>query len=149
PPGSVGSWLGWLAIVLLPAVIAAAAAYFTASLMPRVYAAEADIVFSVPAQAEIPEQYRTTQVIVAKSHAVLQPAAMALKIPIDTLTANFSVDFPKSGGVLRLQYADGDRAVALHVLETILDQYVLVLDQLDSLDVAVYQPLTLPFALED
>ena len=151
PPPSIAPWviwLTWLAILVVPALIGAVAGYFAASVMPRIYAAQADIVFSLP-DAAVPEEYRSTQVVVAKSHVVLQPVAVAAKIPFDRLALNLSADFPKSGGVLRLQYTDKDSSVALRVVEAVLDQYLVVLDQLDSLDNATYRLLTPPFAVED
>jgi hypothetical protein len=145
--GTLRSWLFWLALLVVPTVVGAVAAYLGAALMPPVHGARAEVVFSLPQVAAVPEQYRATQVVVAASQAVLGPVAAMLSMPAEKLAENLTADFPKDGAVLSLQYADPDRATALRVLEAILDRYLLVLDDVDNLDAATYKLLTPPFTL--
>jgi hypothetical protein len=145
PAAMFRSWLFWLALLVVPTAVGAGAAYLAASLMPPLYAAHSEVVFSVPQVAAVPEQYRATQVVVAASQSVLGPAAASLAMPVDALARNFTADFPKDGAVIRLQYADPERHRALRVLETIVDQYLLVLSELGTLDTATHKLLTPPF----
>jgi uncharacterized protein involved in exopolysaccharide biosynthesis len=148
PPGALRIGLLWLALLALPTLVGATLAYFGATLTPAVYAARAEIVFSLPQVAAVPEQYRATQVVVAASHSVLGPVAASLKVPEETVARNFTADFPKDGALLRLQFADRNPDAALQTLEAILDQYLVVLDDIGNLDAANYRLLTAPFLID-
>ena len=137
----------WALLIAGPMVVAGAAAFGVAHLMPSVYAARTDLVFDTP-QRSTTEEFRSTQAVIIAGRSILGPVSESTDIAVETLEKNLSVDFPKGGMVMRIQYADRSDATALSVVEAVLDQYVVVLGQTEGFGQPKYRLLVPPFVLE-
>jgi capsular polysaccharide biosynthesis protein len=125
-------------LLLVPVLVSAAVAFAVASRMEPVYAAESDVVFDVGDRGDVLEKLLATQSVVVQSRATLEPVSRTYDIPMETLEKNLSVDFPKGGVVMRLQYADKDSETALRVIGSLVDNYVRVLGRVAFLNSAKY-----------
>ena len=113
----------------------------------KVYAARAEIIFQPLQEGDISEGYKATQTVLVSGQAVLGATAQTLRIPIEDLSASFSVGFPKGGSVMQLQFADPDPDAAINTLNLVLDRYLLTLGGLDVVDQATHRLLVPPFLL--
>lgn len=135
-------------LLLASIILAAGAAAMAASRMDTVYAAEADILFNLGDRPDVLEKYLATQAVVARSRAVLDPVARNSGESIAMLEHNLTVEFPKGGAVMRLQYADKDADKAHDVLKTVVDGYVALLGRSQFLDAGA-EVLVPVFVLEE
>jgi capsular polysaccharide biosynthesis protein len=140
----------WVGLLVAPIIVSAGSAFFGDKLIvtPK-YAARAELIFQLPAAADLPEQYRATQTVVATGQMVLAPVSDSLGIPIEQVQRNLTVDFPKNSAVMRLEYADPDKVVATDILDRILDQYLNILGEMESGGEATHKLLTPSFAIAD
>lgn len=139
----------WAALLVVPAVVCGAAAFAASLLMPALYAAQAEIVFSVgDAAAPVPEQTRATQAVIATGRAVLYPAATELGLPADKLALSLTAEFPKGGAIMRLQFSDREATQALHVLDAVVRSYLGVLETLKAADSPAFRLLNAPYLLD-
>lgn len=136
-------------LVAGPVLFCATAALIASLLMNPIYAARAEIVFQPLREAEILEEYRATQIVIVSGHAVLGPISESLAVPFDELSRSLSASFPKGGALMHLQYADADPDTAVSALNSILDRYMIVLDDLEAVDQATYRLLVPPILLDD
>ncbi len=141
----VGAWAGILAA---PIVVCAAVALIGSLLMPRIYAAEAELVFQPLQVGDVSEQYRSTQVVIVTGRTVLGPVAQTLEVQFEELARSFSASFPKGGSLMRLRYADADIRVAVDRLNAIVDRYTVVLSSVQTVDPATHRLLVPPYALD-
>ena len=142
------AWSYAVSAYLAPVVVASCAAFFGAHLLPPIYAAQAELVLQLPAGPDIPEQYKATQHVIAISRRVLAPVAASLRVPIEEIARNFSVDYPKDGGVMRLRYSSPDSGAVVDTLNLILDQYLAMADGLEQVSGASHALIEPPFLLE-
>lgn len=137
-----------LLLVVMPIVICTIVAWTGAQRLQTFYAAQSDIAFDIGQRADVMEKFLATQSVTVKSHAVLGAVSATQGIPVATLDKRLSVDFPKSGAIMRLQYSDPSGDVALQTLRAVIAQYINLLDHMKFLDSAKYV-LVPAFILED
>ena len=141
--------LFWTSLAMGAAVLAAVAGFATASLQPHSYGARAEIALYAPDLAELPEQYLATQTLFVRSHAILGPVAETFRVSTERLVEALSVDFPEGGALMRIQYVDRDRTIALQRLTAIVSAYLSKLEQLESRQNIRHDVLVPPFILEE
>lgn len=135
-------------LVVMPILICTVVAWTGAQRLQTFYAAQSDIAFDVGQRADVMEKFLATQSVAVKSHAVLGAVSATQGIPVATLDRRLSVDFPKGGAIMRLQYSDPSGDVALQTLRAVIAQYINLLDHMKFLDSAKYV-LVPAFILED
>jgi capsular polysaccharide biosynthesis protein len=139
-----------LALLLVgPVVLCAVVALAASLMMPKIYAARAEIVFQSLREADLTEAYRATQTVIVGGQSVLGPTAQTLQLPIEDVAINFSATFPKGGTVMQLQYSDRDPDVAINTLNLIIDRYIMVLNGMSADDQATHRLLVPPFKVAD
>ena len=140
--------LRWLALLLLPIVACAASAYVMSKFIPPVYAARADLVLHLQQSGDAVERYLANQAVIIKSPAVLGPVSEKTGITTEQLDKQLSVEFPKNGSVMRIQYANQSREIALDLTSKILAQFELVINQNEIDENASHQVISPPALLE-
>ena len=140
--------LRWLALLLLPIVVCATSAYVISKLMHPVYAARTDLILHLQQSGDAVERYLANQAVIIKSPAVLGPISEKTGISTEQLDKQLSVEFPKSGSVMRIQYANQSREIALDLTRKILAQYELVISQSEIDENASHQVISPPALLE-
>jgi uncharacterized protein involved in exopolysaccharide biosynthesis len=125
PPGRRLA-LALLAIVLVGAGAAAGSA--VADLMPKMYAAHADVLY--PLVQEQPtgflrqDRNLSTQEVLLASRTVLDPVALEFGIPVEDLADELETEVVEESEIIRVQFTDTSRAQAREVLEAILARYL-------------------------
>lgn len=140
--------LRWLAFLLLPIVVCAASAYVMSKYIPPVYAARTDLVLHLQQSGDAVERYLANQAVIIKSPAVLGPVSEKTGITTEQLDKQLSVEFPKNGSVMRIQYANQSREIALDLTSKILAQFELVIVQNEIDENASHQVISPPALLE-
>ena len=146
PPPTIG-W--WSAVLALPIIACALAAFIGSSLSTPLYAARAELLFQPQLPGDVSEQFRATQAVVLTGRTVLTPLSSAFATPPDELAERLTVTFPKGSAVMEIQFADLDPARALSVLNAMLDRYLALLDRTAANDQPRHQLLAPPYVLED
>jgi len=141
--------LYWIVVAIAAAMLGATAAYVGSSLLKPIYAAQAEFVFYGGPQGELSEQFFATQSAVVRSYAVLDSVSKAVKLPLKNLQSNISVDFPESGAVMRLQFTNPEKSVALSVLTALVGRYEAVLNQMEGREPVKHDILVSPRSLEE
>jgi len=143
--------IGRFAVLLLaPMLTAGAGAYVVTEQSPRIYAAQSEIVFDVRDLSwASAERFLATQVVVARSRALLDPIAAAFDMPVRRLEEGLSVETVAQSGVLRLQYASPSAALAVEINRAITDRYLLHLRQFEQAWRGDHRLLTPTFLIED
>jgi uncharacterized protein involved in exopolysaccharide biosynthesis len=92
---------------------------------PRVYGAQADLVFSSGGDVSdaAADRALVTGEVILRSRAVLEPVADATRIPVATLEEALSVEVVNQSNVVRITVADRDPDTARRLAQLIADQY--------------------------
>ena len=138
----------WLALLILPIVVCAASAYVISKYIPPVYAARAELILHLLQPGDAVERYLASQAVIIKSPAVLSPVSEKSGISMELLDKQLSVEFPKGGSVMRIQFANQNRDIALDLTRKILTQYELVISQTEENENASHQVLSPPALLQ-
>jgi uncharacterized protein involved in exopolysaccharide biosynthesis len=125
-------------LVVAPVVICTLLAWAGAHRLQTFYAAQSDIAFDVGQRGDVMEKFLATQTVAVKSHVVLGAVSAMQGIPVATLDRRLSVEFPKDGAIMRLQYSDPSGDAALQTLRAVITQYINLLDHTKFLDTAKY-----------
>lgn len=141
--------LGLLVLLLLPALVCAAAAFAGVMALDKVYAARTDILFHLTRSGDLAERFLATQAVVARSNAVLQPVAAELGVPVDRIDRELSIEFPKGGAVMRIEFASPSATAALDVVKLVTQRYLTALRPIEAAEGATHQVLAAPFLLDD
>jgi uncharacterized protein involved in exopolysaccharide biosynthesis len=140
---------GLLALLVLPALVCAAAAFAGAMALDKVHAARADILFHLTRSGDLAERFLATQAVVARSNVVLQPVAAELGVPVDRIDEELSIDFPKGGAVMRIEFASPSATAALDVVKLVTQRYLAALRPIEAAEGATHQVLAAPFLLDE
>lgn len=138
----------WLALLILPIIVSAVSAYVISQYVPPVYAARTDLVLHLQQSGDAVERYLANQAVIIKSPAVLGPISEKTGIPTEQIDKQLSVEFPKNGSVMRIQYANQSREIALDLTRKILAQFELVIGQNEIDENASHQVISPPALLE-
>ena len=138
----------WLALLFVPIVVSAISAFVISQYIPPVYAARTDLVLHLQQSGDAVERYLANQVVIIKSRAVLGPVSEKTGITTEQLDKQLSVEFPKNGSVMRIQYANQSREIALDLTSKILAQFEYVINQNEIDENASHQVISPPALLE-
>jgi capsular polysaccharide biosynthesis protein len=94
----------WLALLIAPIIVSAISALAISLYLPPVYAARTDLVLHLQQTGDAAVRYLANQAVIIKSPAVLGPVAEKTGITSERLDKQLSVEFPKGGSVMRIQY---------------------------------------------
>jgi capsular polysaccharide biosynthesis protein len=134
PPshGLLGLWLrrSW-GIGTVTAIAGAAIVICTLTALPivlsqpRVYGAQADLIFNPGADMSdaAADRALVTQEVVLRSRTVLEPVAEATRIPVEGLKKALSVEVVNQSNVVRITVADRDADTARRVAQLIAEEY--------------------------
>jgi capsular polysaccharide biosynthesis protein len=134
----------WLMLLLVPIVACTAAAVLTSFLKPPLYAARTYIVIHLQQPGDAVVRYLASQAIIIGGPSVIDPVADTTGISAEKLAQGLSVDFPKGGDVMQIQYVNTDRDIALDVTKKILSQYERVIGLIEENESAGHQVLSPP-----
>lgn len=140
---------GFVALLILPALLCAAAAYGGATLLDKVYAARTEILFHLTRPGDQAERFLATQAVVARSRTVLDPVAAELGVPAERIEKELSVDFPKGSAVMRIEFATHSQTAALDVIRLVTQRYLQALRPIEAAEGASHQILVPPFLLDE
>lgn len=143
------SLAGLAALLVLPALLCAAAAYGAATLLDKVYAARTEILFHMTRPGDQAERFLATQAVVARSRTVLDPVAAELGVPVERIEEDLSVDFPKGSAVMRIEFATHSQTAALDVIRLVTQRYLQALRPIEAAEGASHQILVPPFLLDE
>ena len=138
----------WLMLLVLPVVVSAASAFAISQFVPAVYAARTETILHVPQSGDAVVRYLASQVAIIKSPAVLDAVSAKSGITAEQIDEQLRVEFPKGGNVMRIQYANKNRSVALDITQKILAQYELVVSQIEENENTSHQVLSQPELLD-
>ena len=138
----------WLALLILPVVVSAISAFVISQYMPPVYAARTDLILHLQQSGDAVERYLANQAVIIKSPAVLGPVSEKTGITTEELDKQLSIEFPKSGSIMRIQYASQSREIALDLTRKILTQFELAINQNEIDENASHQVVSPPALLE-
>ena len=138
----------WLALLILPIIASAISALVISQFIPPIYGARTDLILHLQQSGDAVERYLANQAVIIKSPAVLDPVSEKTGITPEQIDKRLSVEFPKSGSVMRIQYANQSREVALDLTRKILAQYELVISQSEIDENASHQVISPPALLE-
>ena len=138
----------WLALLILPIIVSAISALVISQFIPPIYGARTDLILHLQQSGDAVERYLANQAVIIKSPAVLDPVSEKTGITPEQIDKRLSVEFPKSGSVMRIQYANQSREVALDLTRKILAQYELVISQSEIDENASHQVISPPALLE-
>jgi capsular polysaccharide biosynthesis protein len=134
PPshGLLGLWLrrSWgiwtvTAIAGAALVICTLAALPIVLSQPRVYGAQADLIFNPGANLSdvATDRALVTQEVILRSRTVLEPVAEATRIPVERLKKALSVEVVNQSNVVRITVADRDADTARRLAQLIAEEY--------------------------
>lgn len=138
----------WLALLILPIIVSAISALVISQFFSPIYGARTDLILHLQQSGDAVERYLANQAVIIKSPAVLGPVSEKAGIAAEQIDKQLSVQFPKSGSVMRIQYANQSREVALDLTRKILAQYELVISQSEIDENASHQVISPPALLE-
>jgi uncharacterized protein involved in exopolysaccharide biosynthesis len=120
---------GVRALALMAAVVVAVsviAAVAFATLTPRVYGAQAEVIFQPSGDLSVfrAERDMATQQVVVQGQAVLGPVADATHIPVRKLQDMVSAEIVGQTNILQITVANPDRGTAVALAELITTQYL-------------------------
>ncbi len=140
---------GFLALMILPVLACAAAAYGGAALLDRIFAARTEILFHLTRPGDQAERFLATQAVVAQSRTVIEPVAAELGVPVERITDDLSVDFPRGSAVMRIEFANHSQTAALDVIKLVTQRYLQALRPIEAAEGASHQILVPPFLLDE
>ena len=140
---------GFLALLIAPALLCAAAAFGGALLLDKVYAARTEILFYLTRSGDHAERFLATQAVVAQSRTILGPVAAELGVPTERIEQDLSVGFPKGSSVMRLEFAAHSQTAALDVVKLVTQRYLNALRPIEAAEGASHQVLVPPFLLDE
>ena len=133
---------------ILLVAVSAAGAYAVAARSEPVYAARSEVAFDLRSFGwDASERFLRTQPLIAKSRNVLNPIAAQFDRPVADLDERFSVETVGGSGVIRLQFADPRKTVALDVLRALTARYLAEISAFDQAGPSVRWIITAPFVL--
>lgn len=141
--------LGLLALLILPALACAAAAYGGAMLLDKVYAARTEILFHLTRSGDHAERFLATQAVVAQSRTVVEPVAAELGVPTERIEKDLSVGFPRGSAVMRIEFSAHSQTAALDVIKLVTQRYLQALRPIEVAEGASHQILVPPFLLDE
>jgi uncharacterized protein involved in exopolysaccharide biosynthesis len=136
-PSSPGRAVGWrlIALLILPMIVGALGAFAVASRDRPVYAVRSEVM-SDPRQLtwDSADRVLATRIVVAQSPALLVPVAEALHMPVGDLAGSFTAETVGNSAVIRLEYRNPDRTLALNVVKALTDRYLATLREFEPRD---------------
>jgi uncharacterized protein involved in exopolysaccharide biosynthesis len=121
PSWSLQRLLTVAATVLLLTVLSA---YLVSALQPTVYAAEADVLFSVTGSSQEGERQLATQEVLLSSRGVLSPVAERFDVPLPELTRSQDVEQLAGSQVLRTRIRNNEPELAVRLAQGVAESYV-------------------------
>jgi len=140
--------LRWLAVLFLPMIFCAASAFSISHFVPPVYAARTEVILHLQQSGDAVVRYLASQAVIMRSPALLGAVAIKSGLDIEQVDNNLTVEFPKSGNVMRIQYRDRNRDRALDLTQKILTQYEYVIGPIEGDESASHQVISPPALLE-
>ena len=146
---SLGTILGHIGDFLVPALGFALLGWSISQYMPQKYGASADIMIHMQQAGDAVVRYHSSQPVIIKSEGFLVNVATATQIPVETLEHNLSVEFPKGGNVMRLEYVDRDPSVALEALRAVISNWQQVMIPVELEESVAHQVVVQPRILAE
>jgi uncharacterized protein involved in exopolysaccharide biosynthesis len=138
-----------VALLIVPALLGAAAAYGGSTLLDKVYAARSEILFHMTRPDDHAERFLATQAVVAQSRSILGPVAAELGVPTERIEEDLSIGFPRGSAVMRLEFAAHSQTAALDVVKLVTQRYLNALRPIEAAEGASHQVLVPPFLLDE
>ena len=130
--------------------VSAAGAYAVAARSQPVYAARSEVAFDLRSFGwDASERFLRTQPLIARSRNVLNPIAAQFDMPVANLEERFSVEPVGASGVIRLQFANPGKTLALDVLRALTARYLAETSAFDQTGPTVRWIITEPFLLAE
>lgn len=141
----------WLAaLLLLPVILAAAAAYGAATYLDEVHAGRSEIMFHLPTHAgDAASRFLATQPVIAQSRPVVEPVARAEDLEVDALLENLDVFLVAGSTLMRFEYEDTDPARITRVLEGLTLGYLTLLRDVALIEGVSHRLLGAPYLLDE
>lgn len=118
--------LGALGLVIV--LVGAVAGYVVSSASPDRYGARAEVYYEISQEKSTgflrEDRSLTTQLVLARSRAVLTPVAEANGMTVEELADGLSVELLGSSEVIRFQMEDGSADRALLLVNGVVDEYL-------------------------
>lgn len=120
---SIGSLMRFAGAFMLPVLLCALVAGAASLWLAPRYAARTDMMIHMQQSGDAVLRYFSSQNLVIKNPSVLEPVSRETQLSYETLMRDLSVDFPKGGNVMRIQFIDKDPELALSVVRKVLAEY--------------------------
>ncbi len=127
------TWLYLAAFVTVVTLVGGAAGYAGAALLPAQYAARAELHYNL-AQAKPNELLRedrtlNTQLVVLRSHALLEPVATTNGLTFEELQGRLTAMVVESSEVIQVEIHDASRERGLLLVQGIMDRYLALVNR--------------------
>jgi len=103
-----------------PVILCALAGVGVAFMLTPKFAARADIMIHLQQPGDAVVRYHSSQAVIIRNRSFLAPIARDLQVEPDDMERNLTVDFPKGGDIMRIEYSDHDPGFALEALKRII-----------------------------
>lgn len=103
-----------------PVILFAAAGVGVAFMLTPKFAARADIMIHMQQPGDAVVRYHSSQAVIIKNRSLLAPIARDLQVEPEDMERNLTVDFPKGGDIMRIEYSDHDPGFALEALKRVV-----------------------------
>ncbi len=129
-----GALFGLAIRQVFPVILCGLAGVGVAFMLTPKFAARVDIMIHLQQPGDAVVRYHSSQAVIIKNRSFLAPIARDMQVEPDDMERNLSVDFPKGGDIMRIEYSDHDPGFALEALKRV---------------VSAWQTATLPVELEE
>jgi capsular polysaccharide biosynthesis protein len=103
-----------------PVILLALAGFGVAFMLAPKFAARADIMIHLQQSGDAVVRYHSSQTVIIKNRSFLAPIAREMQVKPEDMERSLSVDFPKGGDIMRIEYSDHDPGFALEALKRIV-----------------------------
>jgi uncharacterized protein involved in exopolysaccharide biosynthesis len=135
-------WAWLTALLLVLTALGGGAGYLTASQLPTLYAARADVLYSLTREQPTgflrEDRNLSTQLVLLESRTVLEPVSVEWDMSVGDLTDAFDATVVSESEVIEVSLTDEDPARAEGLLDAILARYLQVSNNDDRAEVRDY-----------
>lgn len=132
-----------------PVVFFALAGVGVAFMLTPKFAARADIMIHLQQPGDAVVRYHSSQTVIIKNRSFLAPIARDLQVKPDDMESSLSVDFPKGGDIMRIEYSDHDPGFALEALKRIVSAWQIAALPVELEESAAHQIVAPPAVLSE
>jgi capsular polysaccharide biosynthesis protein len=134
---------------MFPVILCALAGVGVAFMLTPRFAARADIMIHLQQPGDAVVRYHSSQAVIIKNRSFLAPIARDLQVEPDDMERNLSVDFPKGGDIMRIEYTDPDPSFALDTLKKIVSAWQTAALPVELEESAAHQIVAPPAVLSE